>query len=699
MARTSRHAAAAPGESRHLLEVRDLKVHFQTGGGVVKAVDGVSWHVDAGETLAIVGESGSGKSVSAMTLLGLVPSPPATFPSGRVLLEGRSLLDMPEQQQRRLRGKDIAMIFQDPLTALNPVFRVGEQIAEMVRTHQDIGKMAAKTRAVELLAEVGIPDPRLRATQYPHEFSGGMRQRAMIAMALANDPKVLIADEPTTALDVTVQAQIMALLEKLQAERDTAIVLITHDLGLVAAHADRIMVMYAGRVVEEGTNDEIFAAPRHAYTHGLLSSLTRMDHVRPEKLEPIPGQPPNLARVPQGCAFHPRCRFASDACRGEVPLLVPAAPGSAHRHACLHSDEVAIAHERPREPAPVVAAATPVEERAPMLEVRELVKHFPIKVGTFVKRTVGEVRAVDGVSLSIPEGSTLSLVGESGCGKSTVARAILRLHEPTSGSVELAGRDITGMSQPVLRKARSDMQIVFQDPYASLNPRMTVRQILTEKYELLGGQVTDSTIPDLLETVGLAADYADRYPHEFSGGQRQRVGIARAIALNPRFVVLDEPVSALDVSIQAQVLNLLEELQQEFGLTYLFIAHDLSVVRHISDRVAVMYLGGIVEIADRDALFERPHHPYTQALISAVPIPDPAVERVRERIVLTGDVPNPANPPSGCRFRTRCWKHLELSDDDKRRCIEEPPPLLSASGSGRHHVACHFAGEREVLRG
>ncbi|WP_103380418.1 ABC transporter ATP-binding protein [Pseudonocardia dioxanivorans] len=694
-----RRQATQPTQPDHLLEVRDLRVHFDTAGGAVKAVDGVSWYVDSGETLAIVGESGSGKSVSAMTLLGLVPSPPATFPSGQVLLEGRSLLDMPESQQRKLRGSDLAMIFQDPLTALNPVFRVGDQIAEMIRAHQSVGKMAAKTRAVELLAEVGIPDPRLRATQYPHEFSGGMRQRAMIAMALANDPKVLIADEPTTALDVTVQAQIMALLEKLQAERDTAIVLITHDLGLVAAHADRIMVMYAGHVVEEGTNDEIFTAPRHAYTHGLLSSLTRMDHARPEKLEPIPGQPPNLARVPEGCPFHPRCRFATDACRADVPPLVAAAPGSSHRHACVHPDEVAIAHERPREPAPVVAAETPVEQRPPMLEVRDLVKHFPIRVGTFVKRTVGEVRAVDGVSLDIPAGSTLSLVGESGCGKSTAARAILRLHEPTSGTIELAGRDVTGLSLHDLRTARADMQIVFQDPYASLNPRMTVRQILTEKYELLGGELTDSTIPELLETVGLAAEYADRYPHEFSGGQRQRVGIARAIALNPKFVVLDEPVSALDVSIQAQVLNLLEELQQEFGLTYLFIAHDLSVVRHISDRVAVMYLGGIVEIADRDTLFEHPQHPYTQALISAVPIPDPAVERVRDRIVLTGDVPNPANPPSGCRFRTRCWKHLQLSDDEKRRCIEEPPALVPAAGSQRHEVACHFAGEREVLRG
>jgi peptide/nickel transport system ATP-binding protein len=331
--------------------------------------------------------------------------------------------------------------------------------------------------------------------------------------------------------------------------------------------------------------------------------------------------------------------------------------------------------------------------------VKDLVKHFPIKSGLFIRRTVGAVQAVNGIDIDIQPGTTLSLVGESGCGKSTAARTILRLHEPTSGTVRIGERDITALDQTALRKAREDMQIVFQDPYASLNPRMTIRQILTEKYQLLGGEVTDTTISDLLDTVGLSAEYADRYPHEFSGGQRQRVGIARAIALNPKFVVLDEPVSALDVSIQAQILNLLEGLQTDFGLTYLFIAHDLSVVRHISDRVAVMYLGTIVELADRDDLFERPLHPYTQALISAVPIPDPAVERSRERIVLTGDVPNPANPPSGCRFRTRCWKHLELSDADKQRCIDIEPTLDITRHSPRHRVACHFDGEREVLRG
>jgi peptide/nickel transport system ATP-binding protein len=369
----------------------------------------------------------------------------------------------------------------------------------------------------------------------------------------------------------------------------------------------------------------------------------------------------------------------------------------------VHADEVVAAVAQPREPALPTPAAEAAGPGRPMLAVTDLATHFPVRAGLFAgRRTVGVVRAVDGVTLAVPEGSTLSLVGESGCGKSTVARSILRLQEPTSGTVEVAGRDVTALAPPQLRQARADMQIVFQDPYASLNPRMTVRQILAEKYTLLGGALTATTIPDLLETVGLSRDHADRYPHEFSGGQRQRVGIARAIALNPRFVVLDEPVSALDVSIQAQVLNLLQQLQRDFGLTYLFIAHDLSVVRHISDRVAVMYLGSIVETADRDALFERPHHPYTQALISAVPIPDPAVERSRERIVLTGEVPSPAHPPSGCRFRTRCWLHQELGADDRLRCIAESPPLApvggAASVSGEHRAACHFAGERVVLR-
>ncbi|HEU0086574.1 MAG TPA: ABC transporter ATP-binding protein [Pseudonocardiaceae bacterium] len=676
-----------------LLEVRDLRVHFRTDSGVVKAVDGVSWQINEGETLALVGESGSGKSVSVMTILGLV-SPPATFPSGEVLLRGRSLLSLPTSTQRRLRGSTISMIFQDPLTALNPVLRVGDQIAETIRAHQKVGTLLAKRRAVDLLGEVGMPNPRMRADQYPHEFSGGMRQRAVIAMALANDPQVLLADEPTTALDVTVAAQIMALLEQLQADRSTALVLITHDLGLVAGHADRIAVMYAGRIVETGSTEQIFGGPRHAYTYGLLSGLARMDQKRPRRLEPIPGAPPSLSCLPAGCAFHPRCRFATEACTAQEPHLVTIGAGPSHLAACIHPDQVTRAHRRPRHPALTVQPTVVPGGHRPMLDVHNLTKHFPIRKGVFHWRTVGYLHALHGVSIEIPEGATLSLVGESGCGKSTAARAILRLHEPTSGIVRIGDQIITGLRRRELRLARKDMQMVFQDPYASLNPRMTVRQILTEKYHLLGSTLTGSTIPDLLDTVGLSREHADCYPHELSGGQRQRVGIARAIALHPKLVVLDEPVSELDVSIQAQILDLLANLQREFGLTYLFIAHDLSVVRHISDRVAVLYLGGIVELADRDDLFERPHHPYTQALISAVPIPDPFVERQRHRIMLTGELPNPADPPSGCHFRTRCWKHLRLAEDDKLRCLEQPPPLAPAAGSDHHQVACHFAGDR-----
>ncbi|HEX2274151.1 MAG TPA: ABC transporter ATP-binding protein [Acidimicrobiales bacterium] len=713
-------APSSPRFAGSLLAVDDLSVHFDTDAGLVKAVDGVSWSIDASETLGIVGESGSGKSVSALAVMGLVPVPPARFPSGRIFFDGKDLLRADEKELRHIRGNEISMIFQDPLTALNPVLSVGNQVAEVIRVHQEVGRAPAMGRAVDLLGEVGIPNPRQRAKDYPHQFSGGMRQRVMIAMALALDPKVLLADEPTTALDVTVQAQIMALLTRLQAERGTAIVLITHDLGLVAGHADRVLVMYAGRVAEVGDVEDIYYRPRHAYTLGLLSSLARLDQHRRQRLRPIAGQPPSLIHVPSGCPFHPRCPFASEMSRTHVPELVPQ-EGPDHLAACHNSDQVAAAVTtelvsvlpqvgRPEGPVGPVASvavretgpaegspvgAEPVGSDGPLLEVVGLVKHFPVTSGLVIRRRVGGVRAVDGVSFSIARGETLALVGESGSGKSTTARSVLRLVEPTEGSVRFDGEDITRAGPRRLRELRREMQVIFQDPFASLNPRMTVRAILSEPFKIHGIE-EDGKVDHLLEVVGLAPEHAARYPHEFSGGQRQRVGIARAIALDPRLVVCDEPVSALDVSIQAQVLNLLEDLQAELGLTYLFIAHDLSVVRHIADWVAVMYLGLIVELAGRDTIFERPAHPYTQALISAVPVPDPVKERSRPRILVRGDMPSAVNPPTGCRFRTRCQKFAaELSESERQKCIEEPPALVDR-GHG-HPAACHYADVAAVV--
>ncbi|HEX2273880.1 MAG TPA: ABC transporter ATP-binding protein [Acidimicrobiales bacterium] len=668
-----------------VLAVEDLRVHFDTDVGVVKAVDGVSWSLGSGETLGIVGESGSGKSVAALTVLGLVPAPPARFPSGRVYFDGRDLLAAGETELRRVRGRRISMIFQDPLNSLNPVFEVGAQVAEAIRAHDKVGRAAARRRAVDLLREVGIPDADRRSEEYPHQLSGGMRQRVMIAMALALDPQVLLADEPTTALDVTVQAQIMDLLGRLRADRGTAMVLISHDLGLVAGQADRVVVMYAGRVAEVAPVEDLYHRPRHAYTLGLLSSLAHLGGGAGHRLRAIPGQPPSLLAVPPGCPFHPRCGFATEVCRAEAPPLAPKEhPG--HLAACHHSDRVAEAAAATLEPAAAVyrnrhMTTAGSQGTPPLLEVDGLAKHYRVRGGT--------MRAVDGVSFTVGRGETLALVGESGCGKSTTARSVLRLVEPTSGAVRFDGENITGASPARLRALRREMQMVFQDPYASLNPRMTVRTILSEPFRVHGLD-PDGQVTRLLDLVGLGSEHSGRYPHELSGGERQRVGIARAVALGPKLVVCDEPVSALDVSIQAQVLNLLANLQEELRLAYLFIAHDLSVVRHIAHRVAVMYQGGLVELADRETLFERPAHPYTQALLSAVPVPDPVKQRARPRIVVRGDVSSPVDPPGGCRFRSRCPKFAtELADAERRRCIEDAPALVDR-GHG-HPAACHYA--------
>jgi peptide/nickel transport system ATP-binding protein len=710
-----------PGEpAAPLLEVDALEVSFPSEDGRVRAVRGLSYRVAPGEVLGIVGESGSGKSVSSLAVMGLLP--PSARISGSIRLRGRELLGLSDTELSRIRGRRIAMIFQDPLSALTPVYTVGDQIAEALLVHggRSTTPKSARKRAVELLDLVGIPNAADRVTAFPHEFSGGMRQRAVIAMAIANDPDLIIADEPTTALDVTVQAQVLEVLKTAQEITGAGIVLITHDLGVVAGTADRVIVMYAGKAVETGTVDEIFATPRMPYTLGLLGSIPRLDIGRGQPLVPIEGQPPSLVALPPGCPFGPRCPLHEAACDAAEPALLPA-PGAGpdHHAACIHTADLAAADAEGGELAAElfdahVVEAEPVDaetriDREVVLGVDGLVKHYPIRTGGLFRRKVGAVQAVDGVTFDVRAGETLGLVGESGCGKSTTIMEIMGLEPPMGGSIQVLGSGIAGLSRADRKRIRRDLQIVFQDPMASLDPRLPVRDLIAEPMEVQGFPKADINrrVPELMKLVGLRSEQINRYPGEFSGGQRQRICIARALALEPKVLVLDEPVSALDVSIQAGVLNLLDELKARLGLAYLFVAHDLSVVRHIADRVAVMYLGKIVEIGGVDEVFAAPQHPYTQALLSAIPVPDPQVERRRERILLTGDLPSPANPPSGCRFRTRCQLFPTLDAEQRQRCIDVEPPRESAlpvepGAPGRNHptdheVACHWARIRTVV--
>ncbi|MFB9907444.1 ABC transporter ATP-binding protein [Allokutzneria oryzae] len=699
--------APASANTGPLLEVTDLDVSFPSEDGRVRAVRGLSYRVDRGEVLGIVGESGSGKSVSSLAVMGLLP--PQAKITGSIRFQGKELLGRSDRELSQIRGKRIAMVFQDPLSALTPVYTVGDQIAETILVHGKgkVTKQQAANRAVELLDLVGIPNAGQRAKAFPHEFSGGMRQRAVIAMGIANDPDLIIADEPTTALDVTVQAQVLEVLKTAQEVTGAGIVIITHDLGVVAGFADKLLVMYAGRAVESGEVEQIYAAPRMPYTLGLLGSIPRLDAEEKQPLVPIVGQPPSLVSLPPGCPFGPRCPMHVAACDTEEPPLsiVDTRTGvdNPHRAACIRSAEIASKEPDPAEVfgAEVVEeaeiASVPREDRQVVLSVDELVKQFEVTKGVVFRRKVGTVHAVDGISFDIREGETLGLVGESGCGKTTTLMEILGLEKPTGGGISVLGRSVGDIPAKDKKAIRRDMQVVFQDPMASLDPRMPISDVLAEPMQVHGFSKAEiqKRVPELLGLVGLRAEHAARYPAEFSGGQRQRIGIARALALEPKLIVLDEPVSALDVSIQAGVINLLDELKAKLGLSYLFVAHDLSVVRHIADRVAVMYLGKIVEIGDVDAVFGSPEHPYTQALLSAIPIPDPVKERQRERIILTGDLPSPANPPSGCRFRTRCFKFAALPEDKKQRCLESHPPR---ERHGRdHEVACHYAEVREVV--
>ena len=660
-----------------LLTIENLRVRLGQGAGSICPVDDVSFSINHGETFALLGESGCGKSMTALALLRLLPQPIGRITGGRILLDGTDLSALPERDMRKVRGRRISMIFQEPMTSLNPVLTIGDQIGEVLQQHHGMQGGRRRGRVLELLDAVGIPDVARRAREYPHQLSGGMKQRVMIAIALAGEPDLLIADEPTTALDVTIQAQVLELLQQLQRDTHMAILLITHDLGIVSGMADRVSVMYAGQMVEEAGRDRFFSEAQHPYSRKLFESLPEV-RKRDHALDTIRGTVPALDREFHGCRFAERCDHAWDLCLTRVPGWNP---GAAGQHARCHLLDTTLTI-----PATVSASSpprvlTPASESCnhPLLEVTDLKIHFPIHRGVF-KRVVGHVYAVDGVSMTIPRGCTQALVGESGCGKTTVGKGILQLIRPTGGNVRFEDTELTTLKGERLRRRRSDFQFIFQDPYSSMNPRMLVGDIVEEGMlaQGIGKSRAErrARVEELFDRVGLSARHVQRYPHEFSGGQRQRICIARALAVDPKLVICDEPTSALDVSVQAQILNLLKQLQNELGLSYLFITHNLAVVSYLADRVAVMYLGRIVEEGPVAEVLERPLHPYTQSLLSAVPQIDPASQRAIIR--LEGDLPSPADPPQGCHFHPRCPQAMP-------RCREAYPEATVAED---HSVRC-----------
>jgi glutathione transport system ATP-binding protein len=662
-----------------VLSIADLVVDFALEDRTVLAVDRLSLTIRPGQRLGVVGESGSGKSTIAMSVLGLL-EPPGRIRGGTIMLGELELSGAEEDTLRRVRGARIAMIFQDALGSLNPVKTIGYQLIEAIRLHTDASKTEAVERAVDLLAEVGVQTPRARLDQYPHEFSGGMRQRVMIAMALASDPELLIADEPTTALDVTTQASVIDLLHRLAEERHMAVMLITHDLGIIASFAQDVLVMYAGAPVEFGAVDDVFARAGHPYTQALIAAVPQLGDARSATLPSIPGVLPRADAIPPGCRFAPRCRLAGnrEICRTDRPAFDISDP--AGRVACHFTDESRATAGVIQRQAVVLGEPS---VGADLLVVDDLAKDYRARgSGWFRKEWL---RAVESVSFEIRSGESLGLVGESGSGKSTVARLLLGLTKRTRGRVTFEGRPLEASSGGIAREQRGRVQMVFQDPGDSLNPLMTVDQIVAEPLVLLNrreGRRTRGRVPELLELVGLDADFGKRRPLQLSGGQRQRVAIARALATDPALIVCDEAVSSLDVSVRAQILNLLMDLQRRLDLSYLFISHDLSTVRHVCERVAVMYGGQFVEVADADEIFTAPQHPYTIALLSAVPIPDPVRERERRRIRLGGELPDLTRPVAGCIFTSRCWKAQE-------RCSVERPALVER-GVTANRTACHF---------
>ncbi|MBX7548468.1 ABC transporter ATP-binding protein [Streptomyces sp. tea 10] len=682
---------AAAGAPTPVLSVRDLRISFPSEAGPVEAVRGIGFDLLPGRTLCIVGESGSGKSATATGIMGLLP--PSADVGGHVLLEGRDLIGLDDRELSRVRGRSIGMVFQDPLSALTPIFSVGRQLSDALRVHQDLTRRAAWEQAVELLDLVGIPDPRGRAAAFPHEFSGGMRQRVVIALAIANRPSVLVADEPTTALDVTVQAQILDVLRRAQRETGAGLVLITHDLGVVAGHADDVAVMYAGRFVEHAGVEELFRRPTMPYTARLLAAVPTVDGGERRPLVPIGGEPPSLVGLPAGCPFASRCAVALDACRADEPALRHV--GGHGQVACLRAEEIADGTLDPAGGAAPADGGVPAVRAGAgevVLRVEDLVKTFPVTKGALLKRRIGTLHAVSRVGFELRTGETLGLVGESGSGKTTTLMEILRMRRPEGGRIEIAGTDVATLAPGARARAlRQDVQIVMQDPLGALDPRMPVFQLLAEPLRAAGRDRASirTRVRELLALVGLDDTAGARFPAALSGGQRQRVGIARALATEPKLLALDEPLSALDVSVQAGVINLLARLKAQLGLAYLVVAHDLAVIRYVCDRIAVMYLGHIVETGETEAIFADPQHPYTRALLSAVPVPDPARERARERIVLEGEQPGAARLPAGCVFVDRCPLYRRADDTVRQRCRTERPAPAPVPGRPGHQYACH----------
>ncbi|TWT25187.1 ABC transporter ATP-binding protein [Planomicrobium sp. CPCC 101110] len=666
-----------------LLEVQNLKVDFAAKDRDLTALKGVSLQMKKGETVCIVGESGSGKTVLSKSILRLIDHENGRIADGRILLDGTELTGLSQKELSAIRGEKVAMIFQEPMSAFDPLFTIGQQIVETILAHRQSNKAEAKKRAIYLLERVGIADASLRFAQYPNELSGGMLQRAMIAMALACGPDLLIADEPTTALDVTIQAQILQLLEELKLEFGMSILLITHDMGVAAEVADRIVVMYTGEIVEQATTAQLFGLPHHPYTNGLLQSVTKLDSDRSKPLFSIAGTIPPLSDLPSGCSFHPRCPFATEQCRNEKP---PLRTVNGRETACWHSEQLVdradwMGSGTKAEPVLLPPKAIVSASGEDLIVVEGLSKFYRIGQGRGFWRPRAYTHAVEDVSFSIKEGETFGLIGESGSGKSTLGRVLLQLEKATSGKVLFEGTDLASLGAKDLRQQRRHMQMIYQDPYGSVNPRWKVGDIIEEPlkvHEPSNAKENQEKAKQLLDAVGLSGNAYERYPHEFSGGQRQRIAIARAIALNPKFILADEAVSALDVSVQAQVVNLMKDLQQDLGLTYLFIGHGLNVVRHISDRIGVMYMGQLVEIAASETLFQRPAHHYTKGLISSIPVAD--IGKREKLASVQGEIPSPSRPPSGCRFHTRCPAATS-------RCKMEAPAMQEVEPG--HWAACH----------